>query len=209
VTTEPRKRALRRRELISATRRVVRKEGLGRLSVRAVAAEASVSVGSVLYYFGGFDDLVYATVEGVMEEMYEQRSRIAETEPDLRKRLLALIRAGVPDQISDDLRMVYESVPLLREQPQFRPLHRSIVERQVMLYTSTITIGVALGVFAPRADVGIIARNIVALEDAYDLDPLIGFDHEAETYRRNIISYAELSLACTLDEQRPARSDPS
>ncbi|QDZ16167.1 TetR family transcriptional regulator [Humibacter ginsenosidimutans] len=199
--SEQQKRALRRAELISATRRVAGRHGIRGTNVRAVAAEASVSAGSVLYYFSSFDELMYATVEGVLEEMYEQRRVIAEREAEPRERILALIRAGVPDHISDELRMAYESVPLLREEPRFRPLHRSIVERQVMLYRSTIEVGAALGAFAPTAPIATVARNIVALEDAYDLYPLIGLEHPTELYRANIVSYAELALGCSLTEQ--------
>ncbi len=126
---------------------------------------------------------------------------IAEQEPDPIRRLAKLVEAGVPDEISDHLRMAYESIPLLREQPQYRPLHRSIVERQVGLYRSTIEIGAALGVFRPAADLTVIARNIVALEDAYDLYPLIGLDLGAPTYRANILSYASLALGCAFDAQ--------
>jgi AcrR family transcriptional regulator len=196
---EQRKHAARRAELISATRRVAGRSGIRGTNVRAVAAEASVSAGSVLYYFPSFDELMYATVEGVLEEMYERRRTIAERETDPAKRLVSLIVAGVPDEISDHLRMAYESIPLLREQPEYRPLHRSIVERQVALYRSTIEIGTALGAFRPTADLTVIARNIVALEDAYDLYPLIGLELGAETYRANILSYARTALDCALD----------
>lgn len=191
-------RALRREALISATRKVARESGLAATTVRAVATEASVSVGSVLYYFPNFDDLMFATVEGVMEEFYERRRTLSAAHADPRERLAALIVAGIPDQISSDLRMAYESIPLLRQQPQYKPLHRSIVERQVMLYRSAIEIGIALGDFRPTCDVDIIARNIVALEDAYDLYPLIGFDVPPATYRRNIAAYVETTLNCIL-----------
>lgn len=194
----PRRQAERRAELVSAARRVAARSGLGNTNVRAVAAEADVSPGSVLYYFSSFDELVYASVEGVLEEMYERRRVIAESEPDPVKRLLALIVAGVPDEISEPLRMAYEVIPLLRDQPQYRPLHRSIVERQVSLYRSTIEIGAAVGAFHPTADLTVIARNIVALEDAYDMYPLIGLDLGAATYRANIVSYAQTALGCEI-----------
>ncbi len=191
----------RRSELIAATRRVVARRGLAAASVRAVAAEADVSAGSVLYHFDSFEELMYAAVEGVMEEMYGRRAALASEQSDPRARFAALVEAGVPDQISDSLRVVYESVPLLREQPQFRPLHRSIVERQVGLYRSTIEIGQALGVFIPAHPAEVIARNVVALEDAYDLYPLIGLEHDPARYRSNILAYAALALGT--DFHRP------
>lgn len=191
-------RANKREQLISAARRVARRHGIPGVNVRAVAAEASVSAGSVIYHFGSFDKLVYATVEGVMEEMYEQRRTLAETYVDPAERLVALIWAGIPDSISPELRMAYESVPMLREHPQYRPLHRSVVERQVGLYHSAVDLGVALAAFRPTAKVSTIARNLVALEDAYDLYPLIGLDYPPSMYRANIVSYAEVALGCRL-----------
>ncbi len=151
----------------------------------------------MLYYFKSFDELMFAAVEGVVEEFYERRAAIVEGVADPRERVVALIEAGVPDTISDDLRIVYESIPLLRERPQYKPLHRSIVERQVMLYRSTIELGAGLGVFRLASDAGTIARNLVALEDAYDLYPLIGVELDRARTRRNVLSYAELALGCT------------
>lgn len=197
MTTTTRQ-ARRREELVSATRKVARERGIAATNVRAVAAEAEVSAGAVLYYFKTFDELMFAAVEGVVEEFYERRRTIAERQEDPRQRIVALVEAGVPDDISDDLRVVYESIPLLREQPQLKPLHRSIVERQVMLYRTTIEIGAGLGVFRLASDAATIARNIVALEDAYDLYPLIGVELDRAQSRRNVLSYAELALGCEL-----------
>lgn len=198
------KGARRRSELVSATRRVLDRNGLAGVNVRAVAAEADVSAGSVLYHFASLDELMYTTVEGVLEEMYEHRRDIAERAGDPGERIVALVRAGIPDVISPSLRMAYESVPLLRQQPRYRPLHRSIVERQVMLYRTTIEIGVATGAFLPASEIGVTARNIVAMEDAYDLYPLIGLELSPQTRRRNVLCYAELALGCSLSDEDSA-----
>lgn len=166
-----------------------------------------MSAGNVLYYFKTSDNLMFETVTRVLEEMYEDRRDIVERLTDPRQRLAALIRAGIPDTISPGLRMAYESVPLLRDHPEYRPLHRSIVERQVSLYRSVIEVGAATGAFSPTDDVATIARNLVALEDAYDLYPLIGLDLPPETYRRNVMSYAELALNCAISEPDTERAE--
>ena len=54
-----------RQALLAASRTVARRQGLGGLSIRAVAAEARVSVGSVYNYFSGKTELLAATVEEV------------------------------------------------------------------------------------------------------------------------------------------------
>lgn len=188
----------RRQSLVSVTRRVAAKQGLGQTTVRAVAAEAELSAGSVLYYFPIFDNLIFESVEAVVEEFYQERRRIAESLSDPVERIRALIVAGVPDAISDDLRILYESIAFMREKPQYRPLMRSIVERQVLLYRSTIELGAGVGDFTLTDDSASIARNIVALEDAYDLYPLLGLSLDRENCRRSVMRYAELALGCSL-----------
>ncbi|MFV0428272.1 MAG: TetR/AcrR family transcriptional regulator [Arachnia sp.] len=193
MTLTPRHRR-RRAALVSAARAVAAERGLSATHVRAVAAKADVSVGSVLYYFPSFEDLLYLSVEEVLEEFYEQRRLLTERLDDPVARLRALVVAGIPDEIPKDLRVVYESVGLVREKPHYRPLMRSIVERQVLLYRTTIEIGVGVGAFTPTRAVPEIARNIVALEDAYDLYPLVGVDVDRESCRRAVLAYAAQAL---------------
>lgn len=54
-----------RQALLAASRTVARRQGLDGLSIRAVAAEARVSVGSVYNYFSGKTELLAATVEEI------------------------------------------------------------------------------------------------------------------------------------------------
>ena len=54
-----------RQALLAASRAVARRQGLDGLSIRAVAAEAEVSVGSVYNYFSGKAELMAATVEEI------------------------------------------------------------------------------------------------------------------------------------------------
>lgn len=197
----------RRAALVAATQRVAAEQGFGKTNVRTVAAEAAVSPASVLYYFPTFDALLFESVEGVLEDFIDRRRTIAQALSSPVQRLRALITEGVPDTITDQLRVVYESVGLVRMKPEYRPMMRSIVDRQVMLYLTTIDLGVALGVFHPTRPVSEIARNIVALEDAYDLYPLVGVDLDRAAVRRSIMAYASMALAAdVLDESVPGES---
>ena len=54
-----------RQALLAASRTVARGQGLDGLNIRAVAAEARVSVGSVYNYFSGKTELLAATVEEI------------------------------------------------------------------------------------------------------------------------------------------------
>jgi DNA-binding transcriptional regulator YbjK len=73
----------RRTELLSATLRVIVRDGVGGVTYRAVAAEAHASHGSILYYFGSREALLHdvmvdvarrnaATLEAYWSEIAEQ-----------------------------------------------------------------------------------------------------------------------------------------
>ena len=66
-----------RQALLAASRAVARRQGLDGLSIRAVAAEAEVSVGSVYNHFSGKAELMAATVE----EIWGQILSAPEAEP--------------------------------------------------------------------------------------------------------------------------------
>lgn len=86
----------RRREVAHAVWRVVRREGLDRASVRAVAEEAGLSAGSMRHYFDGQADLQRAAMEALT-------ARVA-------ARLAALDPGGTPADVAR--RIVAELLPL-------------------------------------------------------------------------------------------------
>ncbi|QYM75757.1 hypothetical protein [Leucobacter luti] len=189
-----RRRLERRDEIIRAFWRVARTRPRGGVNVRAVAAEAAMSPANVLHYFSSLNELQMTALAGAMEQFADRRQAILDAQESASWRIAAMIQAGVPDTISDELRHVYESVPILADHPEYLPAHRALVERQIMLYRALIEIGAGLGEFALASPPGMIARNLVALEDAYDLYPLIGDRTPREECRAAVRSYAELAL---------------
>lgn len=189
-----RRRGERREEIIRAFWRVARTRPRGGVNVRAVAAEAAMSPANVLHYFSSLNELQITALAGAMEQFAERRQDILDRSASAAARVAAMIEAGVPDEISDELRQVYESVPILAEHPEYLPAHRALVERQVMLYRTLVEIGAGTGEFTLASPPGIIARNLVALEDAYDLYPLVGDRTPREECRAAVRSYAELAL---------------
>lgn len=83
----------RRKQIIQAAFVVACRDGIGRLTVRAVAAEVGVSHGLVLFYFGRKKRLVHALLDWVIAgtsvlEISEDVARF----PDARDRLDALLQ---------------------------------------------------------------------------------------------------------------------
>ncbi|MCD5344873.1 TetR/AcrR family transcriptional regulator [Agromyces sp. H3Y2-19a] len=188
----------RKRDLLRAASQVISERGIAGASVRSVAERAEVSSGSVLYHFDSFDHLVETAVRGAIDEFIERRHALVDGITDPVERLRATIEAGIPEVISDDLRITYEASATLRDHPQYR-LHMAVLlERQVALYRTNIEVGVALGAFRPRMPADMIASNLVALEDAYDLYLLNPDNWERGRYLECTVRYAELALDCDL-----------
>lgn len=194
----------RRQDLIAAASSVIAEHGIANASVRAVAERAEVSTGSVLYHFESFDQLVMEAVKGVIDEFSEQRRRLIDGVSDPVERLRLMIEAGIPEHISDELRIVYQVVSAAQDNPHYRRNLALVVERQVALYEIVLEVGTALGAFRPRMEIHAIAENLVALEDAYDLYLIDPDDWQRDRYLRNTLLFAELALDCTLITSGPS-----
>lgn len=90
--------------LLHAAGRIVRRDGVARLTLDAVAAEAGVSKGGVLYHFRTKETLIGAFVEGVAEAFQADLASVLATDDGpVRGRLLrAYVRtATMPDPVPD------------------------------------------------------------------------------------------------------------
>ena len=110
-----------------------------------------------------------------------------------------MVSAGLPSGPDDeDLRVLYEAAGYFRDNPRLGEEIRALTARQVELYERLLVDGAARGVFRLASDVHTIARNLVALEDAYGLY-IIGGAPMAEEARRLILSFASLATGCELE----------
>ncbi|MEV6983686.1 TetR/AcrR family transcriptional regulator [Sphaerisporangium sp. NPDC051017] len=75
----------RRREIADAVLRVVRRDGLEHASVRNVAREAGLSMGSLRHYFATQSELMVFAFRSVIERIEDRLARL-EPEPDPRRR---------------------------------------------------------------------------------------------------------------------------
>jgi DNA-binding transcriptional regulator YbjK len=188
--------AARRRQLRQAARRAIAARGIDGLRIKDVAAEAGLSSQSVLYYYPELDELVEEAIAHTLERFADRR---AVEEDDPRAALVAMVGAGLPSGPDDeDLRVLYEAAGYFRDNPRLGEEIRALTARQVELYERLLMDGAARGVFRLASDVHTIARNLVALEDAYGLY-IIGGAPMAEEARRLILSFASLATGCALE----------
>ena len=83
--------SVRSRQLVEAARRVLIRDGVGRLTMRAVAAEAGVLLGTVTYVFKSKEMLLRAVIEDVTAEIAE----VLKSSPDTGRGLEHAIRQGL------------------------------------------------------------------------------------------------------------------
>ncbi|MEV7009534.1 TetR family transcriptional regulator C-terminal domain-containing protein [Streptosporangium sp. NPDC051022] len=161
---------VRRAELVTAAREALLRRGVIDLRLRDVAEQANMSTGSVLYYFPTLTDLLREVQREAVERFCVDREKAAREEPDPRRRLLGMIRAGLPAGSDDELCvLLYELGTYARRDPAYSAQHIRLCERQVALYAAILEAGAASGVFTLTRDAITLARNLVMLEDGLGL----------------------------------------
>ncbi|MEV1169219.1 TetR family transcriptional regulator [Nonomuraea sp. NPDC049784] len=182
----------RRIDLIEAARRAIIRHGVDGVQLSHVAEEAGLTSGAVLYHYPDLSELLVEAQHAGMERFYEQRVRQLATLTEPVEKLVVTIKSGLPTgPLDPDVRLLNELGGAAGRNRVYGVLLTSLYDRQVSMYQAILDTGAALGVFRLSADSLTIARNLVALEDAYGYritarHPVIGPDEAAEL----ILSYA-------------------
>jgi AcrR family transcriptional regulator len=188
--------AARRRQLRHAARRALAARGVEGVRVKDVAAEAGLSPQSVLYYYPALDELVAEAIRHTLERFGERRLEAVNRSDDPRRALAAMIAAGLPGGPDDeDLRVLYGAAGYFRDNAELGAAIRAMTARQVEIYRGVLERGAARGVFSLADTSESIARNLVALEDAYGLYIIGGAPIFGEALRQ-ILSFAALATRC-------------
>lgn len=187
-------RAQRREDLIEAARRAMIQHGTDSVLLNQVAEQAGLTSGAVLYHYPDLRDLLLEAHHAGMERFYELRvMKIADISDPVRK-LVVTIRSGLPTDADDaDVRLLCELGGAAGRNRVYAALLTTLYDRQVAMYQTILEIGAAQGVFMLAADSQTIARNLVALEDAYGYRIVARHPtlHAAEAVEL-ILSYARL-----------------
>ena len=184
----------RREQLVAATLRVVAERGLGGVRIRDVAEAAGISPRLVAYYYPDLDDLLDEVYRGAVERYYWQRLKAMEELNDPVDRLTTLIGTALPGGRDDLLsRVLYEMSVNGSRNPLHATLLTLMFDREVSLYATVLEAGCATGTFTLSEPITSVARNFVALEDAYGLH-LLGNNSslDAVTAEELLRSYARI-----------------
>jgi AcrR family transcriptional regulator len=160
--------AARRQQLVSATIELIADRGIEALTLAAIADRAGVSHRLVAYYYADLESLVHEAHEAAAGRYYWGRLQALDQVASPELRLLQLIRSGLPGPQDRRLSQVLNelSVNASRSLVHAR-LMAQLFDREVSLYLSVLQDGAAGGAFRLSQPALTLARNLVALEDAY------------------------------------------
>lgn len=192
--------AARRQQLVSATIELIAEHGIESLTLAAIAGRAGVSPRLVAYYYADLESLVHEAHEAAAGRYYWARLRALDETAGPEQRLLQLIGSGLPRQQDRQLSQVLNelSVSASRSQAHAR-LMSELFEREVSLYLSVLQAGQAGGAFRLSQPALTVARNLVALEDAYGFHLLAQVSSiDAATALGALVGYARTATGATL-----------
>lgn len=167
--------------------------------LRHIAEEAGLSPGLVTYYFPELEELFREVYTDAVDRFYTQRREMLEETGDVRERLVAMVRSGLPSGPDDEVcTLLNEFGTQVGRNPVVTALRKTLFERQVALYESILQTGVALGTFDLAASPRTVGCNLVALEDAYGHHVVSGVSVSRDEAERYILDAACALTRCDL-----------
>jgi AcrR family transcriptional regulator len=186
----------RRADLLEAAQRAMAEHGAG-VRLNQVAEEAGLTSGAILYHYPDLQDLLVDANRAGMERFHDARLKAIQGVTDPAARLVVTITSGLPvDEDDEEVRLLCALGGEAARNTVYAVLLTSLYDRQVAMYESILESGSAQRAFVLATDALAIARNLVALEDAYGYRIMAGhptLDHDACAHL--ILDYARLATA--------------
>lgn len=192
--------AARRQQLVSATIELIADRGIEALTLAAIADRVGVSHRLVAYYYSDLESLVQEAHEAAVERYYWARLQALGQVADPQQRLLQLIHSGLPGQQDRQLSQVLNELSANASRSQVHArLMSQLFDREVSLYLSVLHEGQSAGAFRLSQPALTLARNLVALEDAYGFHLLAQVSSiDAATALGALVGYARTATGATL-----------
>lgn len=167
-------RQQRRERLLDAAKKAVIAHGTG-VRLNQVAEQAGLTAGAVLYHYPDLQTLLLEANRAGMARFHDDRVSAVAGITDPAVKLQRTVRSGVPSGTDDEgVRLLCELGGAASRQPVYGALLTSLYDQQVAMYQVILEQGEARGVFALRQPSLTVARNLVALEDAYGYRMMAG-----------------------------------
>ena len=164
---ESRQKSAKRNDLLEAAQRAMAEHGTA-VRLNQVAEHAGMTSGAILYHYPDLQDLLVDANRAGMERFYTERVAALEGINDPAERLTVTITSGLPvAQDDEEVRLLCALGGEAARNTIYAVLLTALFDRQVAMYQTLLDTGATQGVFQLSSDSLTIARNLVALEDAY------------------------------------------
>ncbi|WP_030937211.1 TetR/AcrR family transcriptional regulator [Streptomyces sp. NRRL S-646] len=173
----------RRRHVVDALFRVVVREGLQRTSLRAVADEAQLNIGSLRHYFAGQQELMRFAMQSMLDRvggrLLERVEAMGELGSHPRPEQLRLAAGLLAELLPLDEQRRAEVTVFLdfntaaRTDPAFGDLTRRTAEGTRALVRRVLTRLDSTGVLRPGLDLGLETERLTALLDGLGLGAVL------------------------------------
>lgn len=162
-----RTKSARKADLLEAAQRAMAEHGAG-VRLNQVARQAGLTSGAILYHYPDLQELLVDANRAGMERFHDARLKAIQGVTDPAERLVATIVSGLPvDEDDEEVKLLCALGGEAARNTVYAVLLTALYDRQVAMYQAILDSGAAQGVFDLAEDSLVIARNLVALEDAY------------------------------------------
>jgi len=193
---ESRQKSAKRNDLLEAAQRAMAEHGTA-VRLNQVAEHAGMTSGAILYHYPDLQDLLVDANRAGMERFYTERVAALEGINDPAERLTVTITSGLPvAQDDEEVRLLCALGGEAARNTIYAVLLTALFDRQVAMYQTLLETGATQGVFQLSSDSLTIARNLVALEDAYGYRIMANhptLDHDVAA--NLILDYARLATS--------------
>ena len=173
--------ALRSKQAVAAARVVLMRDGVARTSMRAVATEAAIPLGTLQYVFPTKHGLLQAVIEDVVEEIANVLKDSAETEAGLEHAIRQGMRnfwAQLVVEHRDLQLMQYELVTHALRSPELADLSRWQYERYFEVVAEWCREAASRAQETCAVPIARLARVVIASVDGLILQQVIDPDTE-------------------------------
>ena len=183
--------------ILDAVMRVAARKGSHKVTMRAVADEADVSVGRLQHHFGSRDGLVESAFQHYLLQV-TARLHALRTQPGTVEERLELLIDEIALRHSWRRSTIW--IDLLHRSvsaADFRRAANAVQDAWMRLFTELIEEGIDAGAFAPTLDATATARQFVAVSDGFVIGLVLAGESNAETQaleRQRLLREAAVSL---------------
>lgn len=160
----------RRADIAAAARRVLRRDGIERLSVRNVAQEAGLSPGALRHYFGRHDDLIRFALRQFLDDLRDRIAAVDFPDDDLDAAVL-LVEQVLPmdEQRREDMEVWLGYTERARFDPVLHEMSLESQDALAMLARSALARLDEGGLLRAGLDIELETRRLHALLDGLAL----------------------------------------